>query len=76
MNAVKAGDIFVGEWSLENVQLWSFEPISLDYTEDTVTKKANKIMISSEEQIVYSIYNPFAFGYGKIATLKTQLEKP
>lgn len=76
MNAVKAGDLFVGEFSPENVELFVFEPISVEYTEDTTTKKSNKVMISAEEQITYAVYNPFAFGYAKIATLKTQLEKP
>lgn len=38
--------------------------------------KSNEIVVVVEEEIIFPIYNPYAFIYGKFASAKTELETP
>jgi len=75
-NAVKAGDIFVGEWSPANIMLFEYQPIGLQFISDATLAIANKVRFMADEQIAFVVFNPFAFGYGNLTTIKADIEKP
>lgn len=74
--AVPAGKFFSGDFSRNGAELLEYTPLSISFVEDTTTAKANEILVLIEEEIIFPIYNPYWFMYGKFADAKTQLETP
>lgn len=72
--AVPAGKFFSGDFSRNGAELLEYTPLSISFVEDGTTAKANEILVVIEEEIIFPIYNPFWFIYGKFADAKTQLE--
>ena len=75
-NAVPAGRFFSGDFSRNGVELREFTPFNIQFAEGPDEIKKNEFVIIVEEEIIYPIYNPFAFIYGKFADAKTELETP
>jgi len=74
--AVPAGKFFSGDFSRNGAELLEYTPLSISFVEDVTTAKANEILVLIEEEIIFPIYNPYWFMYGKFADAKTQLETP
>jgi hypothetical protein len=72
--AVPAGKFFSGDFSRNGAELKEFTPFNIQFVEDVETAKKNEIVIVVEEEIIFPIYNPYWFIYGKFATAKAQLE--
>jgi hypothetical protein len=72
--AVPAGKFFSGDFSRNGAELKEYTPFNIQFVEDVETAKKNEIVIVVEEEIIFPIYNPYWFIYGKFATAKTQLE--
>jgi HK97 family phage major capsid protein len=75
-SAMPAGRFISGDFSRNGAELKEFTPFNLQFVEDVTTAKANEIVIVVEEEIIFPVYNPYAFGYGKFADAKTELETP
>jgi hypothetical protein len=75
-SAVPAGKYFSGDFTRNGAELREFTPFNIQFVEDVTTAKANEIVVVVEEEIIFPIYNPFAFIYGKFADAKTELETP
>ena len=75
--AVAAGKFFIGSFGSQFVELAEFSPLSVSFHEEDATYlKTNKVLVLVEEEIIFPIFEPLAFGYGVFSTLKTQLETP
>ena len=75
-NAIPAGKYISGDFTRNGAELKEFTPFNIQFVEDVTTVKANEIVVVVEEEIIFPIYNPFAFIYGKFADAKTELETP
>ena len=67
INAVTAGDFFVGDWALGS-QLFVRQGVTLEFFEqdaDNVTK--NFVTVRVEERIAFAVYNSKALVYGSFA---------
>jgi HK97 family phage major capsid protein len=67
INAVTAGDFFVGDWALGS-QLFVRQGVTLEFFEqdaDNVTK--NFVTVRVEERIAFAVYNSKALVYGNFA---------
>ena len=65
-----------GDFSRTGAELKEFTPLNIQFVEDVTTVKKNEIVVVIEEEIIFPIYNPYWFTFGKFATAKTQLETP
>ncbi len=73
-SAMPAGKYVSGDFTRNGAELREFTPFNIQFVEDVTTAKANEIVVVVEEEIIFPIYNPFAFIYGKFADAKAQLE--
>lgn len=67
INAVTAGDFFVGDWALGS-QLFVRQGVTLEFFEqdaDNVTK--NFVTVRVEERVAFAVYNSKALVYGSFA---------
>ena len=74
--AVPMGKFFSGDFSRNGLELREFTPLNIQFVEDVDSVKKNEIVVVIEEEIIFPIYNPYWFTYGKFSTAKTQLETP
>lgn len=72
--AMPYGKWLNGDFSRNGVELKEFTPLNIQFVEDVETVKKNEIVVVIEEEIIFPIYNPFWFIFGKFSTAKTQLE--
>lgn len=74
--AMPYGKFLSGDFSRNGVELREFTPLNIQFAEDVESVKKNEIVIVIQEEIIFPIYNPYWFTFGKFATAKTQLETP
>lgn len=72
--AMPYGKWLNGDFSRNGVELREFTPLNIQFVEDVETVKKNEIVVVIEEEIIFPVYNPFWFIFGKFSTAKTQLE--
>jgi HK97 family phage major capsid protein len=75
-SAMPAGKYISGDFTRNGAELKEFTPFNIQFVEDVTTAKANEIVVVVEEEIIFPIYNPYAFIYGKFSTAKAELETP
>jgi hypothetical protein len=71
-----AGRFITGDFGRTGAELKLYSPLSIQFVEDTVTTAANEVMVFIEEEIIFPVYNPYAFVGGKFSAAKTELETP
>lgn len=74
--AMPFGKFLSGDFSRNGCELKEFTPLNIQFVEDVESVKKNQIVVVIEEEIIFPIYNPYWFTYGKFSTAKTQLETP
>lgn len=75
-SAMPAGKYISGDFTRNGAELREFTPFNIQFVEDVDTVKSNEIVVVVEEEIIFPIYNPYAFIYGKFADAKSELETP
>jgi len=74
--AMPFGKFLCGDFSRNGVELKEFTPLNIQFVEDVDSVKKNEIVVVIEEEIIFPVYNPYWFTFGKFSTAKTQLETP
>lgn len=74
--AMPFGKFLSGDFTRNGAELREFTPLNIQFVEDVETVKKNEIVVVIEEEIIFPIYNPYWFTFGKFSTAKTQLETP
>ena len=74
-NAIPAGHFIVGDFQ-RACELAEYTPLTVQLSEDTTDKKKNQITVIAEEEVIFPLYNPYWFVYGKFADAITAIEKP
>lgn len=74
-NAIPAGHFIVGDFQ-RACEIAEYTPLTVQLSEDTTDKKKNQITVIAEEEIIFPLYNPYWFVYGKFADAITAIEKP
>ncbi len=72
--AMPYGKFISGDFSRNGLELKEFTPLNIQFVEDVESVKKNEIVVVIEEEIIFPIYNPYWFLFGKFSTAKTQLE--
>ena len=72
--AMPAGKFMSGDFSRRGAELKEYTPLNIQFVEDVITVKSNEIVVVIEEEIIFPIYNPFTFIYGKFSSAITELE--
>ena len=72
---IPAGKYLVGDFSPVAAALVDYTNLNLEWAEDVETKLTNQVVLIAQEEIIFPIYNPWAFAYGDLAALKTAVTK-
>ena len=75
-SAMPAGKFISGDFTRNGAELREFTPFNIQFYEDVDSGKSNEIVAVVEEEIIFPIYNPYAFIYGKFADAISELETP
>ena len=57
------------------LSLVDYTNLNLEWAEDVETKLTNQVVLIAQEEIIFPIYNPWAFAYGDLSALKTAVTK-
>ena len=74
--AIPYGKFLSGDFTRNGVELKEKTPLNIQFVEDVTSVQKNEIVVVIQEEIIFPIYNPYWFTYGKFSTAKTQLETP
>lgn len=72
---IPVGKYFLGD-TINGASLVDYTNLTLEWAEDVETKRRNVVALIAQEEVILAIYNPFAFAYGDLASLKTAITKP
>jgi len=67
---IPAGKYLIGDFSINGCSLVDYTKLSLEWADDVEDKLTNTIHLIAQEEIIFPVYNPWAFAYGDIAALK------
>jgi len=72
--AVLPGEFVIGDFMMA-ASIVDFTSLELEFAEDVTTKRANQVAIIAQEEVIFPIYNPFAFLVGKFSEVITLITK-
>ena len=75
-DGIPAGKYLIGDFSPVAASIVDYTNLTLEWAEDVETKLTNQVVLIAQEEIIFPIYNPWAFAYGDLATLKLAVTKP
>jgi HK97 family phage major capsid protein len=74
LTAMPAGRFMTGDFSNRAVEVRELTPFNIQFKDDVDSAKKNEIVLIVEEEIIFPVYNPYWFIYGKLSTALTQLD--
>lgn len=75
-DGIPAGKYLIGDFGPAAAAIVDYTNLSLEWAEDIESKLTNQVVLIAQEEIIFPIYNPWAFAYGDLATLKAAITKP
>jgi hypothetical protein len=74
LQAIPAGHFLIGNF--REVATAEYTPLQVSASESTDEKKKNQVVFIAEMELIYPIYNPYAFMYDNFTDAKSELETP
>lgn len=72
---IPVGKYFLGD-TVSGASLVDYTNLGVEWAEDVETKRRNCVALIAQEEVILALYNPFAFAYGDLASLKSAITKP
>lgn len=72
---IPVGKYFLGD-TVNGASLVDYTNLSVEWADDVDSKRRNCVALIAQEEVILALYNPFAFAYGDLASLKTAITKP
>lgn len=69
---IPAGSYLVGDFNTA-ASLVDYTALTLEWAEDVDSKLKNQIALIAQEEVIFPVYMPWAFAYGKLADVKTAI---
>lgn len=74
-DGIPAGKYLVGDFSPAAAALVDYTNLSLEWAEDVETKLTNQVTLIAQEEVIFPVYNPWAYAYGDLAAAKAAFTK-
>lgn len=71
---VPAGKYLVGDFH-NGANLVDYTSLSIEWAEDVQSKLKNQAVLIAQEEVIFPVYNPWAFAYGSLEALKSAITK-
>lgn len=65
----------IGDFGPLGAAIVDYTSLTLEWAEDVESKLTNSVYLIAQEEIIFPIYNPWAFAYGSVSALKTAITK-
>lgn len=75
-DGIPASKYLIGDFGPAAAAIVDYTNLSLEWAEDIESKLTNQVVLIAQEEIIFPIYNPWAFAYGDLAALKAAITKP
>lgn len=75
-DGIPAGMYLIGDFRALAAAIVDYTNLTLEWAEDVETKLTNQVVLIAQEEIIFPVYNPWAFAYGSLAALITAVTKP
>jgi HK97 family phage major capsid protein len=72
LQAMPAGKMLIGNFN--EVAISEYTPLQISASESTSEKRKNQVAFIGEMELIFPIYNPYAFMYVDVSSAKTELE--
>lgn len=72
---IPANKYLIGDFSAVAAALVDYTNLNLEWAEDVETKLTNQVVLIVQEELIFPIYNPWAFAYGDLPALKAAVTK-
>jgi len=73
--AMPSGKFLTGDFSRNGCEIREFTPLNIQFIgDDSGTATTNETLVVIQEEIIFPVYNPFWYIYGKFAAAKTELK--
>ena len=74
-DGIPANKYLLGDFRAVAAALVDYTNLTLEWAEDVETKLTNQVVLIAQEEIIFPVYNPWAFAYGDLSALKTAVTK-
>ena len=75
-DGIPAGKYIIGDFRAVAAAIVDYTNLTLEWADDVENKLKNQVILIAQEEIIFPVYNPWAFAYGDLATLKLAITKP
>lgn len=75
-DGIPVGKYIIGDFRALAAAIVDYTNMTLEWAEDIESKLTNQVVLIAQEEIIFPIYNPWAFAYGDLETLKAAITKP
>ena len=74
-DGIPAGMYLIGDFRALAAAIVDYTNLTLEWAEDVETKLTNQVVLIAQEEIIFPVYNPWAFAYGSLAALIAAVTK-
>jgi len=72
-SGIPAGKYLLGDFSINGASIVDYTTLTLEWADDVEDKLTNSVHLIAQEEIIFPVYNPWAFAYGDLAKLKSAI---
>lgn len=73
---IQPGKYLLGDFSPNGATIVDYTAMTLEWASDVDYILSNEVALIAQEEVIFPVYQPWAFAYGDLAALKTAISKP
>ena len=73
---IQPGKYIIGDFSPKGSAIVDFTAMGLEWASDVEYILSNEVALVCQEEVIYPVYQPWAYAYGDLAALKSAITKP
>ena len=75
-SGIQPGKYIIGDFSPKGSAIVDFTAMGLEWASDVEYILSNEVALVCQEEVIYPVYQPWAYAYGDLAALKSAITKP
>lgn len=75
-NGINPGKYLLGDFSPEGCAIVDYTSMTLEWASDVEYILSNQVALIAQEEVIFPVYQPWAYAYGDLAALKAAITKP
>lgn len=75
-SGIQPGKYLLGDFSPEACAIVDYSSMTLEWAADVEYILSNQVALIAQEEVIFPVYQPWAYAYGDLAALKAAITKP